>query len=134
MTIVVAFQMSHYLDFKAFYNNLRETGLDLFPGLGSYKRFNLMSRLIVPLVGYLKSRFGTCSGIASVASTHLAVCGNKRIERNRVFEGLAARGKSTIGWFYGFKRHVVVNDCGELLGVKLTPGNVNDRRPVPTMT
>jgi hypothetical protein len=135
MTIVVAFQMSHYRDFKAFYNNLRETGLDLFPDLVSYQRFNsLTSRLIVPLVGYLKSRFGTCSGISFVDSTHLAVCGNKRIERNRVFEGLAARGRSTIGWFYGFKLHVVINDCGELLGIQLTPGNVDDRRPVPTMT
>jgi len=135
MTIAIAFQLSHYRDLKAFYNNLLATGADLFPRLVSYKRFNsLMSRLIVPLAGYLKSRFGTCSGISFVDSTHLAVCGNKRIERNRVFEGLAARGKSTIGWFYGFKLHLVINDCGELLGVQLTPGNVDDRKPVPAIT
>lgn len=135
MTITIAFQLSHYRDFKAFYNNLLTTAADMFPGLVSYKRFNsLISRLVVPLAGYLKSRFGTCSGISFVDSTHLAVCGNKRIERNRVFEGLAARGKSTIGWFYGFKLHLVINDCGELLGVQLTPGNVDDRRPVPAIT
>ncbi|NQV27816.1 MAG: hypothetical protein HQ518_25995 [Rhodopirellula sp.] len=122
MTIVIAFQLSHYRDFKAFYHNLRESSSDLFPRLVSYQRFNgLMPRLIVPLAGYLKSRFGTCSGISFVDSTHLAVCGNKWIERNRVFEGFATRGKSTVGWFYGFKLHVVINDCGELLGVQLTP-------------
>ena len=135
MTIAIAFQLSHYRDFKAFYNNLLATGANLFPGLVSYKRFNsLMSRLVVPLAGYLKSRFGTCSGVSFVDSTPLAVCGNKRIERNRVFEGLAARGKSTIGWFYGFKLHLVINDCGELLGVRLTPGNIDDRKPVPAIT
>ena len=135
MTIAIAFQRSHYRDFKAFYNNLLATGANLFPGLVSYKRFNrLMSRLVVPLAGYLKSRFGTCSGVSFVDSTPLAVCGNKRIERNRVFEGLAARGKSTIGWFYGFKLHLVINDCGELLGVRLTPGNIDDRKPVPAIT
>ena len=135
MTIVIAFQLSHYRDFKTFYNSLRVSSSDLFPGLVSYQRFNgLMPRLIVPLAGYLKSRFGTCSGISFVDSTHLAVCGNKRIERNRVFEGFAARGKSTVGWFYGFKLHVVINDCGELLGVQLTPGNVDDRKPVSTIT
>lgn len=135
MTIVIAFQLSHDRDFKAFYSNLLATGTGLFPGLVSYQRFNgLMSRLIVPLAGYLKSRFGTCSGISFVDSTHLAVCGNKRIERNRVFEGLAARGKSTIGWFYGFKLHLAINDCGELLGVQLTAGNVDDRKPVPAIT
>jgi hypothetical protein len=135
VTIVIAFQLSHYRDFKAFYNNLRESSSDLFTGLVSYQRFiGLMPRLVVSLAGDLKSRFGTCSGISFVDSTHLAVCGNKRIERNRVFEGFAARGKSTVGWFYGFKLHVVINGCGELPGVQLTPGNVDDRKPVSTIT
>jgi len=48
-----------------------------------------------------------------------------------VFKGVAQRGKSSLGWFYGFKLHVVVNDCGELLGCCLTTGNVDDREPVP---
>lgn len=135
MTIVIAFHASHYRDFKAFYLNLRKTSSDLFPHLVCYQRFNsLMPRLAIPLASYLKSRFGACTGISFVDSTHLAVCGNKRIKRNRVFDGLAARGKTTVGWFYGFKLHVVISECGELLGVQLTPGNIDDRKPVPAVT
>tara|TARA_R110002072_G_scaffold295170_1_gene465906 strand:+ start:19626 stop:20078 length:453 start_codon:yes stop_codon:yes gene_type:complete len=84
MAIVVAFQLNHYRDLKAFYNNLRESSSDWFPGQVSYQRFNgLMPRLIVQSAGYPKSRFETCSGILIVDSTHLTVCGNKRIEKNR---------------------------------------------------
>ena len=90
-----------------------------------------MPRLVVPLSCYLHSRFGTQSGIAFVDSTPIRVCGNKRITRNRVFAGIAARGCSTIGWFYWFKLHLAVNEVGELLGAQLTPGNVDGRRPVP---
>lgn len=135
MAIVIGFHASHYRDFKAYYLNLAEDDENLFPTMMSYRRFNgLMPRLIVPLTNYLQTRFGECSGISFVDSTPLAVCGNKRIERNRVFEDVAALGKSTMGWFYGFKLHLVINDCGELLGVRLTPGNVDDRKPVSGMT
>ena len=72
-------------------------------------------------------------GISFVDSTPLKVCHNKRIPRHRVFEGLAERGKTSMGWFFGFKLHLVVNDRGELLSFALTPGNVDDRKPVPEM-
>lgn len=135
LTIVVAFHSSHFRDFKAFYKHLRAHHLHDFPNLVSYSRFvELMPRLIVPLSAYLQSRFGKQSGIAFVDSTPIRVCGNKRIERNRVFAGIAARGCSTIGWFFGFKLHLVVNEVGELLGVQMTPGNIDDRKPVPDLT
>ncbi len=82
----------------------------------------------------MQSRFGTCTGIAFVDSTAIAVCHNRRIRRHKVFKGLAARGKSTMGWFYGFKLHLIVNEQGELLAVHLTPGNVDDRKPLSEMT
>ncbi|MBT3190481.1 MAG: transposase [Anaerolineae bacterium] len=66
-----------------------------------------------------------------VDSTPIKVCHNRRIKRNKVFAGLAAHGKTTTGWFYGFKLHLVVNDHGEVLAFQLTPGNVDDRNPVP---
>jgi Transposase DDE domain len=47
--------------------------------------------------------------------------------------GCARRGKTSVDWFYGFKLHLVINDCGELLSVRLTPGNTDDRRPVPEL-
>jgi hypothetical protein len=64
-------------------------------------------------------------------STALAVCHNARIHQHKVFRGLAARGKTSTGWFFGFKLTLVLNDCGELLNVLLSPGNVDDRKPVP---
>jgi hypothetical protein len=66
--------------------------------------------------------------------SRLAVCNNKRIRANRVFDGIAKIGKSTMGWFYGFKVHLVINDMGELLAVRVTTGNVDDRFPVDELT
>lgn len=135
LTIVIAFHLSHFRDFKAFYEYLRAYHLQDFPNLISYNRFvELMPRLIVPLTSYLQTQFGKQSGIAFVDSTPIRVCNNKRIGRNRVFAGCAALGRSTVGWFFGFKLHLVVNEIGELLGVHLTPGNVDDRQPVPGLT
>ena len=135
MTIVIAFHASHFREFKAYYKHLQRFHHHDFPGLVSYNRFvELMPRLIVPLSCYLRTRYGSATGIAFIDSTPIRVCNNKRIERNRVFAGLAARGRSTVGWFYGFKLHLVVNEVGELLGIQLTPGNVDDRRPVADMT
>lgn len=62
------------------------------------------------------------------------MCHNRRIYSQKVFRALAARGKTSVDWFYGFKLHLVINDRGELLGVRLTPGNVDDRVPVPALT
>lgn len=135
LTIVIAFHQSHFRDFKAFYRYLQAYHLQDFPNLISYNRFvELMPRLIVPLTGYLQTQFGAQSGIAFVDSTPIRVCNNKRIQRNRVFADIAALGRSTVGWFFGFKLHLVVNEIGELLGVHLTPGNVDDRQPVPGLT
>lgn len=101
----------------------------------SYNRFTeLQQSALIPLSAYLKTRFGRSTGVAFIDSTKIGVCHNKRIKRNRVFEGFAQVGKSTMGWFYGFKLHLVVNDCGELLGVKLTQGHTDDREPVLELT
>ena len=135
MTIIIAFHGSNFRTFKHFYLMLREKHRAEFPDLVSYQRFvELMPSVLVLLCGYLRSRFGACTGIGFIDSTALAVCGNKRIQRNRVFRGLAKIGKTTMGRFFGFKLHLVINECGELLAVQLTPGNVDDRQPVPQLT
>jgi transposase len=105
-----------------------------FPRLVSYPRFvSLIPSVLVPLCAYLDTCRGTCRGLSFVDSTPLAVCHNRRIRQHRVFVGLAERGKNSVDWFYGFKLHLLVNDQGELLACRLTPGNVDDRRPVPQM-
>lgn len=135
MTIIIGFHASGYRTFKAYYIEevRRHQGRD-YPGLVSYTRFvELMQEAIVPLCAYLKTRFGECSGISFIDSTKLSVCHNRRIYSHQVMRELAARGKTSVDWFYGFKLHLVVNDCGELLAVKITPGNVDDRVPVPAL-
>jgi hypothetical protein len=136
MTIIIHFHQSSYRDFKAYYQEHVMVHLrSEFPKLVSYPRFvTLMKETILPLCGYLYSLFGTCSGVSFVDSTPLAVCHNRRIQQNKVFEGIATRGKTSMGWFYGLKLHLVVNDQGELLACQLTPGNVDDRTPVPILS
>lgn len=135
MTIMILFHQSHYRTFKAYYTEYVQCHLrSEFPTLVSYQRFvELMPTLLVPLVAYLHTQLGRCTGISFIDSTSLAVCHNARIHQHRVFAGRAARGKTSVGWFYGFKLHLVVNDLGELLAFCLTPGNVDDRRPVPKL-
>lgn len=135
MTIIIHFHQSHYRDFKAYYLEYvcNHLGAE-FPNLVSYNRFiELMPRVLLPLCCYLHRRKGQVSGISFVDSTRITVCGNKRISRNQVFKEVAELGKSSLGWFFGFKLHLVVNDQGELLAFCLTPGNVDDREPVPDL-
>src|SRR3954447_9899726 len=61
-------------------------------------------------------------------------CDNHRIGRHKVFAGLAQRGKTSMGWFFGFKLHLVFNTDTEIVALKLTPGNVHDTKPVPALT
>jgi transposase len=135
ITILIAFHQQHYRNFKSFYqNHVCVYWRDAFPGLVSYNRFvEWMPSVLFPLCVYLKHCFGQCTGISFIDATSLKVCHNRRIRRHRVFRDLAARGKTSVDWFFGFKLHLVVNECGELLSVTLTPGNTDDRKPVPTL-
>ena len=71
--------------------------------------------------------FGCCTGISFVDSTCIPVCHNKRIRHNKVFKGHAVVGKSSMGWYFGFKLHLIVNEIGEVLNFMLTKANVDDR-------
>lgn len=136
MTLVIHFHESGYRTFKRYYcEHVCKQLRDEFPALVSYNRFvELMSKIFLPLCAYLQQNFGEVTGISFVDSTPIAVCHNKRIKRNKVFAGLAARGCTSMGWFYGFKFHLIINDKGDLLSVYLTPGNTDDRKPLETMT
>ena len=133
MTILILFHQSHYRTFKAFYTDHVCVHLDSeFPTLVSYTRFvEFFPSALVPLCIYLHTCLGACTGVSFVDSTKLAVCHNRRIRQHRVFRGLAERGKTSVDWFFGFKLHLVFNDCGEIVTLRLTPGNIDDRVPVP---
>ena len=133
MTLQVAFHLSGVRTFKKFYlgyvcPHLRE----LFPHLVSYSRMvELCAQTMIPLGMYLKGHAtGACTGISFIDSTPLRVCHNRRIHSHKVFDGLAQRGQCSLGWFYGFKLHIVTSDTGHIVNLMLTPGNTDDRVPL----
>lgn len=135
MTILVHYHQAGYRTFKWYYQ--RHVAVFLkgyFPQLPSYQRFiELMPRVLLPLTLFMQQRCQTGRGIAFIDSTPLKVCENLRIPRHHTFRENAGRGKSSTGWFYGFKLHLVVDDCGNILSFALTSGNTDDRTPVPTL-
>ncbi len=135
MTIIIYFQQSQYRNFKAYYiEHVRRHLRSEFPKLVSYERFViLMPTVLGPLSAYLKSLYGHCRGISFIDSTAVSVCDTHRIHNHKVFAEFAQRGKGSMGWFYGFKLHLVINDCGELLACQITPASTDDRKPVPEL-
>jgi len=129
------FHQSNYRTFKHFYGHISDHFRSYFPRLISYDRFvHKMKALFIPLFAYLLRYAGAITGIAFIDSTSIAVCHNKRIPRNKVFKNLAKRGKTTTGWFYGFKLHLIINDRGEILAFQLSQGNVSDVSRVETLS
>ncbi len=133
LLIMILFHTEGYRCFKHFYiNHVKAHMREYFPNTVSYNRFTeLMQSNIMPLTLFLKTCcLGNCTGISFTDSTPIRVCKNKRISRNKVFKGIATTGKSTMGWFYGFKLHIVINDRGEVLNFMITQANVDDREPL----
>ena len=135
MTILISFHQSCYRNFKTYYlEKVQTQWRNHFPKLVSYHRFvEWIPSTLIPLCAYLRSCFGTCTGISFMDSTSLKVCHNRRISQHKVFKDVAARGKTSVDWFFGLKLHLVINDKGELLNFQVTPGNVDDRKPVPEL-
>lgn len=134
ITILVMFHMSNHKCLKHFYLDEICAGRwrRLFPEVLSYNRFTELEKSVaVKLAVFVKKcLLGKCTGISFVDSTLLRVCRSQRERMHRVFKGLAAKGKSSLGWFYGFKLHLICNDRGEILNFMITPGNVDDREPL----
>lgn len=133
ITIMILFHFGAFRNLKHFYQSYVQQHLNQeFPRTVSYNRFvELSHKACMPMTLFLKTCcLGNCTGISFVDSTPIRACKNKRISRNKVFEGIATTGKSTMGWFYGFKLHLIINDKGEILNFVLTQANVDDRDPL----
>lgn len=133
MTMLVLFHTSHFRDLKTFYTgyvcqHLRQE----FPNKLSYNRFVERQRKVaLHLLMFLNiCALGKCTGISIIDSTPIVSCHIKRMHMHKTMRGLAAMGKCTMGWFYGFKLHLVINDKGEIIQWMLTPGNTDDRDPL----
>jgi hypothetical protein len=134
-SIVIAFHGSGFRTFKDFYTlQVLPNWKGAFPKLVSYNRFvELMPWSLMGLLYFLHTCMGEMTGISFVDSTSLEVCHPKRKHSHKVFKDLADWGKSSVGWYFGFKLHLIINDRGQLLAFALTEGNVDDRKPVPQM-
>lgn len=133
IAILISFQMSGFRCFKHYYNFYVKVHMKSeFPRTVSYNRFvELTQSVVLPLTIFMKTCcLGTCTGISFVDSTPIRVCKSKRIRNNKVFKGVAETGKSTMGWFHGFKLHLVINDKGEILNFMISAGNMDDRTPL----
>lgn len=135
MTILILFHLSHYRTFKDFYHECVIRYLkSYFPDLVSYNRFLELKSFVIPVLAvYMKHKSGDETSMYYIDSTTLKVCRNQRIHRHKVFDKIAKRGKSSMGWFFGFKLHLVINHKGEIMSFCLTPGNVDDRKPMETL-
>jgi Transposase DDE domain len=134
--IMVLFHLSPYKNFKTFYlDGIGVQHRACFRDLPHYDRFvSLMPRLFTPLMVLLHSLSGEESGIYFGDASKLAVCHNRRIHRHKVFDKLAARGKTSMGWFFGLKLHLVINHKGQIMAVKITPGNTADSTVLDEIT
>ena len=135
MTIVIAFHGSGFRTFKDFYTcQVLPHWRPAFPDLVSYNRFvELVPWSVMALIYFLPTTFGELTGISFIDSTSVAVCHPNRAKQNKVFKHQAEWGKSSVKWYFGFKLHLIINDRGELLAATLTPGNTDDRKPVPEL-
>lgn len=135
MTILVLFHLFHYRAFKNFYLDcVMRQMRDCFPKLLSYNRFvEVQGRVFPALCAFMKHKSGHETQLYYVDSTTLGVCRNQRIPSHQTFDGIAQRGKSSMGWFFGFKLHIMINHLGEIMAFCLTPGNTDDRKPVSKM-
>ena len=127
--IQILFHLSPYKDFKHFYlYGICHEHRDKFKKVPSYQRIVALKKsLFMPLTLLMYALFGEETGLYFADSTALKVCHNKRIHSHKVFSGLAARGKTTMGWFFGLKLHLIINNKGEIMALKITPGNTDDR-------
>lgn len=133
ITIMILFHLGNFRNLKNFYINYIQKHLTSdFPHTVSYNRFvELQQKALMPMVIFLQvCCLGKCTGISFIDSTPLRVCHIKRESSHKVFKGMATKGQCSIGWFFGFKLHIVINDKGEILDFLFTHANVDDREPL----
>lgn len=136
MTILLLFHFGAFKNLKSFYVFYVQKHMQKdFPATVSYNRFvELQRKVCIPLAVFVKMMcLGKCTGISFIDSTPLRSCHIKREKQHKTFKGIAEKGQCSIGWFYGFKLHLIINDKGEILDFILTPGNVDDREPLKSM-
>ena len=134
ISLLILYQNSNIKNFKAFYRFVQIEMNKAYPKLCSYNRFiELATRAVKPLMILLNSLYASCDGIIYIDSTAIKVCHIKREKRHKLFKGTAQKSKNTMGWFYGFKLHIMTNKKGELINAYFSHTNVDDRQGLLVM-
>lgn len=128
MTIMIYWPQSGYKNFKSFYTKHLLVHLrGEFPYAVSYNRFlELIPYASLPLFVFAKCATAECTGKSFIDSTKLSVCDNRRINSHKVFKGMASRGKTSMGWFFGFKLHLITDEYGNIIDFTLSTGSIHD--------
>lgn len=129
LTILVYYHYSGFKNFKSYYNLLILGEFkSAFSVPVSYNRFiELRQESCKMLALFAQSNaFGICDKYSIIDSCKLEVCHIRREYSHKVFKGLATKGKTSTGWFFGFKMHVIINSSGEIINFFITPGNIPD--------
>jgi hypothetical protein len=132
-TILAAYHLSGYKCFEYYYRQvIKKSYLSYFPKAPGYERFLVLVSRCYQLM-YLWSLHcclkAARTGLYIIDSKRSEVCHLKREHSHRVFSVSARKGKTSTGWFYGFKLHLVINDRGEIVNRTLTGGNAADNNP-----
>jgi hypothetical protein len=129
ITIQICFQHSAFRSLKSFYIDFVSVYLkNDFPSLPSYNRFVELQKISI-FHNFLFTKFcclGKCDGISFIDSFKLSVCNNRRINQHKVFSNIAKRGHTSMGFFYGFKGHIVIKSSCEIVDFQLTQGDIAD--------
>lgn len=128
--------------FKHFYAFVKNYHSGEFSKLPDYSNMLLFQKQLLP---FLTRLLGVLMGMNRCAfknkkirlmfidGSDLPVCTNKRIFNHKVAKKVAAIGKGSKGWFYGFRIHILCDAGGNLLGIKITPGNIDERTQVKNL-
>ena len=135
LLIVILYHLKEFKIFKYYYKYAVEIKYkSLFKEAQCYDRFmQIMTKLLVPLSILLQCLFSEVRSIYFLDTTKLSICHCRR-EKNKVFGKIIEKGKTSMGWFFGFKLHMIINDVGQIMAIKITKGNIDDRTPVTELT
>jgi transposase len=127
-------------NWKQYYRFIQTYHAKDFPNLPNYQNFiadmNQLSGLAMLMLSAFMRFFRSITDtgrIKIVDSTKLEVCKIKREFTHKVCQNFAKKSKSSMGWFYGFKLHIIVNELMQILELRITPGNTDDRKGLDMM-
>jgi len=132
MTILIMFQITQYRNFKTYYSEfICVYWKNYFPDAPSYNRFvELIPQALIPLSSFVSAHQGQQSGVYYIDASKLPVCHGMREKRHRVFKAFAGKSKTSTGWFFGLKLHLITNHLCEIINMRITRGNRDDRGPL----